>query len=791
MRISEAWLREWVAVPASTQELADRLSMAGLEVDAVEPAAPEFSGVVIGQIVDCEPHPDADRLQVCRVSDGTNMHQVVCGAPNARPDMLAPFALVGAELPGGLTIKQAKLRGVESQGMLCSAKELGISEDAAGLMELPPSAQVGEKLRAFLGLNDQVVEVDLTPNRGDCLGMSGVAREVGVLFRSHVQGPEITPVPAVSERTFPVELQAPEGCPRYVGRVIEGIDPNAPTPVWIQERLRRAGVRPHSAAVDVTNYVMLELGQPMHAFDLDKLSGGIRVRQAEAGEKLTLIGGEEVVLSPQTLVIADHQRPVAMAGVMGGADTAVSGATRNVFLESAFFSPLTIIGRAREYGLHTDSSHRFERGVDSQLQARAMERATDLLTTIAGGKAGPLTEAVAAEHMPKPATIALRLSRIVRLLGLEIPDHEVVNILERLGMEVTGNGQGWSVTAPSWRFDITREVDLIEELARVWGYDRLPTRRPPIAPVMTGAPERRLSDDRLRAALVERGYFEAITYSFVEPDLQASLGPEPEPLALANPISADMSVMRTNLWPGLVQALRRNRHRQFARVRLFEIGLSFRPDGDDLHQRKCLAGVAFGAVTPEQWDLPRREVDFYDVKGDLEALFAATGAADAFTFRAESHPALHAGQSARIHRDGEAVGWLGAMDPGLQRELDIDGRVYLFEIDADALRDARLPAFSELSKYPSIRRDLAVVVDEEISAAAVRECVRESAGELLQELVVFDLYRGKGIPNGRKSLAIGLILQESSRTLTDKDVEEVVERVVGRLRHDLRATLRE
>lgn len=765
--------------------------MAGLEVDAVEPAAPAFSDVVIGQILECEPHPDADRLQLCRVSDGSNTYQVVCGAPNARPDLLAPFALVGAELPGGLTIKQAKLRGVESHGMLCSANELGLSEDAAGLMELPPSAPVGESLRAFLGLNDQIVEVDLTPNRGDCLGMAGVAREVGVLFRSHVQGPEIVTVPAHVDRVFPVELQAPAGCPRYVGRVIEDIDPNAPTPVWIQERLRRAGVRPHSAAVDVTNYVMLELGQPMHAFDLDTLKGGIRVRQAEAGEKLRLIGGEVVELSAETLVIADHERPVAMAGVMGGADTAVSSGTRNVMLESAFFSPLAIIGRAREYGLHTDSSHRFERGVDHALQVRAMERATELLTTIAGGRPGPVTEQVDERKLPKPATIDLRLSRIVRLLGLEIPDHEVQDILERLGMDVSGNGQGWSVTAPSWRFDVTREVDLIEEVARIWGYERLPVRRPPIAPVMTGAPERRLSDDRLRATLVERGYFEAITYSFVEPELQAVLVPGIDPLALANPISADMSVMRTSLWPGLIQALQRNRHRQFGRVRLFEIGLSFMPGEAALDQRKRLAGLAFGAVAPEQWDLPRREVDFYDVKADLEALIAATGSAEAFSFRPEGHPALHAGQSARIYRDDEPVGWLGALDPGVQRQLDIDGRVYLFEIDADALRQARVPAFAELSKYPSIRRDLAVVVDEEISAAAVRECVRESAGALLRELVVFDVYQGKGIPSGRKSLAIGLILQESSRTLTDKDVEEVVERVVGRLRHDLRATLRE
>lgn len=791
MRISEAWLREWVAIPAGTQELADRLSMAGLEVDAVEAAAPPFSGVIIGQILECEPHPDADRLRVCRVSDGTNTHQVVCGAPNARADLLVPFAVVGAELPGGLTIKQAKLRGVESQGMLCSASELGIAEDAAGLMELPPNAPVGESLRAFLGLNDQIVDVDLTPNRGDCLGMAGVAREVGVLFRSHVQGPEIVSVPATTERRFPIELVAPKGCPRYVGRIVEDIDPNAPTPIWIQERLRRAGVRPHSAAVDVTNYVMLELGQPMHAFDLDTLRGGIRVRQAEAGEKLTLIGGDEVELSTQTLVIADHERPVAMAGVMGGAETAVSSGTRNVMLESAFFSPLAIIGRAREYGLHTDSSHRFERGVDPALQVRAIERATELLTTIAGGRAGPVTEEVANGHLPQPATIDLRLSRIVRLLGMEIPDHEVQDMLERLGMGVSGNGQGWSVTAPSWRFDVTREVDLIEEVARIWGYERLPVRRPPIAPVMTGAPERRLTDDRLRATLVERGYFEAITYSFVEPGLQEALTPGSEPLALANPISSDMSVMRTSLWPGLIQALQRNRHRQFGRVRLFEIGLSFLTGDEALDQRKRLAGLSFGSVVPEQWDMSRREVDFYDVKADLEALISATGCPESFSFRAESHPALHAGQSARIYRGDEAIGWLGALDPGVQRQLDIDGRVYLFEIDADALREARVPAFSELSKYPSIRRDLAVVVDEEISAAAVRECVRESAGDLLRELVVFDVYQGKGIPNGRKSLAIGLILQESSRTLTDKDVEEVVERVVGRLRHDLRAQLRE
>ena len=792
MRISEQWLRDWVAVDEPAPQLGARLTMAGLEVDAVEPAAPDFEGVVVGEILAAEPHPQADRLQVCQVAAGGEPVAVVCGARNARAGLKAPFARVGARLPGGHDIKRARLRGVESQGMLCSARELGLAEDAAGLMELPAEAPAGADLRDYLALDDTVIEVELTPNRADCLGMAGVAREVGVLLRQPVSGPELAPVaPAVDDR-FPVALESPADCPRYLGRVVRGVDPRAPTPLWMRERLRRAGLRPLSAAVDITNYVMLELGQPMHAFDLGRLAGGIRVRRADSGERLELLNGETVELDPDTLVIADQQGPIAMAGIMGGAPTAVSDATADVLLEAAFFAPLAIAGRARRYGLHTDSSHRFERGVDPELARSAMERATALLLAVAGGRPGPVVEAVDEASLPAQPQVTLRRERIRRLLGMAVADADVEDILRRLGMSLDASSEGWSVRPPSWRFDIAREVDLIEEVARIVGYDNIPEQHAPAPLAMAPRPERLLALRRLRSALVDRGYQEAIGYSFVAPDLQAGLDPDCPALQLANPISADLAVMRTSLWPGLVRALQHNRNRQQERVRLFETGLRFRGSLDDLLQQRVIAGLVSGPVWPEQWAEAGRPADFHDVKGDLEALLALTGRPEEFHFQPAAHPALHPGQSAQVCAGEHVIGWLGALHPRLLRELDLEGApVLLFELALDDLQRARLPAFQGLSRFPSIRRDLAVVVAEEVAAADLRREAAAAAGEQLRELVLFDVYRGPGLPEGSKSIAMGLILQDSSRTLTDSEGDNLVGRVTDRLRERLDASLRE
>jgi len=792
MRISEQWLREWVAFPGGTGELAHRLTMAGLEVDAVEPAAPDFDGVVVGEIAACETHPDAEQLSICRVVAGEgDPFEVVCAAPNARVGLRAPFARVGARLPDGTRIERATLRGVESEGMLCSARELGLSEDAAGLMTLPQSAPPGMDLREYLALDDQVIEVELTPNRADCLGMAGIAREVGVIARHSVTWPGVDPVPAQSDARFPVALETPAQCPRYAGRVIRDVDAAAETPVWMRERLRRAGIRPLSIAVDISNYVMLELGQPMHAFDLDRLRAGIRVRAAGDGERLELLNGQTVTLEPGTLTIADDSGPVAMAGVMGGEPTAVTASTRHVFLEAAFFTPAAMAGSARRYGLHTDSSHRFERGVDPWRAEVAVERATRLLLGIAGGVPGPTQVTEAAAHMPAAARIAFRPRRCEAVLGAALASEDMRDILERLGMAVDAGADTWTVTAPSWRFDITREVDLIEEIARIHGYDALPPARTPAPLTMPERPEGRVPLRRLRRLLVDRGYQEAITYSFVSRELQQRLDPQTEALALANPLSAELAVMRSSLWPGLVRALQHNRNRQAGRVRLFESGLAFRGRLDHLTQRPRIAGIASGGRWPEQWAAPAEALDFFDVKGDVEALLALTGEPGRYRFEPAGHPALHPGQCARVLRDGVEVGWTGALHPALARELDLDGGVYLFELDLEKVSETRIPAFREVSRYPAIRRDLAVVVPEAVSAAALRECVATSVGTTLRELVLFDVYRGRGIPEGCKSLAIGLILQDSSRTLTDSDVDGLVSGAVSRLRDELQAELRE
>ncbi len=792
MQFSEAWLRDWVDPGVPVNELADALSMAGLEVDGVEPAAPAFSGVVVGEVLSCERHPDADKLSVCRVNLGEKEAvQIVCGAKNVAGGMKVPVARVGAVLPGDFKIKKAKLRGVESFGMICSAAELGLAESSDGIMPLPADAPVGEDFRRWLQLDDHIIDLDLTPDRGDCLSIAGIAREVGVIFRKPVTQWRIEAVPAAVGARVEVKLESPEACPRYACRVVKGIDPSAETPLWMKERLRRSGLRSISPVVDVTNFVMLELGQPMHGFDLEKIEGGIQVRMAEPGERLELLDGGEVELRADTLVIADDARPLALAGIMGGQASAVTERTRHILFESAFFQPTAIIGRARAYGLHTDSSHRFERGVDPQLAATALERATELLISIAGGEAGPVVDVVDQNHLPRPPRVVLRRERVSRLLGVEIAPQEIEEILERLGMEVEETGGGWSVTPPSARFDIAIEADLIEEVGRIYGYARIPENRS-LAPVSVQArPEAAFRLERAKALLVDLGLHEAITYSFISPALASLLTPEEIPIRLANPISEEMSVMRASLWPGLLSTLRYNLARQQDRVRLFEAGQVFRRRGDEIEQPAMLGGLLYGGNLPEQWAEKPRKLDFYDLKGVVEAVLALVDERESFAFRPVEDPALHPGQAAVVLRHGREVGRLGLLHPARQKELDVPGDVWLFQLELAALEKGRLPAFRPVSRFPSIRRDLALLVDREISWSEVEACARAAAPEIVREIRLFDVYTGENIDAGLKSLALSLILQDYSHTLTDEETERAVEAVRKALETGLSAKLRD
>ena len=791
MKFSEQWLRGWVNPQVGRDELVARLSMAGLEVDSVTPAAGVFSGVVVGEVLSTEQHPDADKLRVCQVSNGSETFQVVCGAPNVRPGLKIPFAMIGAELPGDFKIKKAKLRGVESNGMLCSQAELQVGEGNDGLMELPGDAPVGEDIRVYLDLDDASIEVDLTPNRGDCLSLAGLAREVGALYAAPVSRPAVAVVPAVHDDVRPVEVLAPAACPRYLGRVIRNVDLSRPTPLWMVERLRRADVRSIDAAVDITNYVMLELGQPLHAFDLAQINGGIRVRMAEEGEKLVLLDGQEVTLRSDTLVIADHTRALAIAGVMGGEHSGVTATTRDVFLESAFFDQIAVAGKARSYGLHTDASHRYERGVDWTLAREAMERATGLLLDITGGEAGPIIETVNEQYLPSIAAITLRAARISQMLGMEMDSAEIERLLSALGLTITADGEGqWRVEVPSHRFDISLEVDLIEELARLYGYNRLPVRYPQARLAPQAKAEARSDLPELRRLLVARGYQEAITYSFIDPKQFELFSPGVEPLLLANPISNDMAAMRASLWPGLVKSLQHNLNRQQDRVRLFESGLRFVGQLEGLKQEPMLAGVVCGSRLPEGWAQGRDVVDFFDVKADVEAVLGFAGALDAFTFVPGKHPALHPGQTARIERDGREVGYVGAIHPELSKNLGLDRPVFVFELVLAEVAAGKMPKFHELSRFPEVRRDLALLADRDVAASAVLDVIRENAGEWLTDLRLFDVYQGKGIDPHRKSLAVGLTWQHPSRTLNDDEVNATTQNILTSLEQRLNATLR-
>lgn len=792
MKISLNWLRDWVETGDDVPALAHALTMAGLEIEGVAAAGPQLPGVVVGEVKSVTKHPDAEKLNVCVVSTGTEEFQIVCGAPNVRVDMKAPLATIGATLPNGTEIKRAKLRGVESAGMLCSARELGINEEASGLYDLPADLKVGQALVSALGLDDTIFEVNLTPNRGDAMSVQGVAREVAAARGKPLHPPVVEPVQATITDTFPVRIEtgktadAPVGCYKFVSRVVRGIRANAASPFWMQERLRRAGLRPISAVVDITNYVMIELGAPMHAYDLGKLSGGISVRFAKPGEKLKLLDGREIVLTPDVLVIADERSILGMAGVMGGEDSGIADGTVDVLFECAFFDPNDVAGRGRRYGLITDASQRFERGVDPAVQERAIERATQLLLDSAGGKAGPLVVTRAPRNYPAPAPIRLRHKRVEHVLGAKIDASIVKSLLERLGMLVSGSAGEWQVTPPTWRFDIRIEEDLIEEVARLHGFENIPEVAEIGAHVPSAWTETRIRTERASDLLVDRGYQEAINYAFTDQAYQAALCPEPA-VALSNAISAELAVMRVSLWPGLLQALGSNQRRQQPRVRLFEVGRRYSAEVET----EVIAGVATGSVLPEQWGAEPRKVDFFDVKADVEALIALTGAPEEFRFVAETHPALHPGQSARIYRGDQPVGWLGAVHPEHSRRLDLTYPVFVFELQTLAGLAAVIPEFQEISRYPAIRRDIASIVDEGLTVEAVRAVVQASAGSLLKRLTVLSVYQGQQLQKGKKSIALGLQLQDTSRTLTDNEADALVAQVVQELGRQLNATLRD
>lgn len=793
MKVPLSWLEERVRVGIDARTLGSRLTLAGFEREGLAPAAPPFSGVVVAEILEAKPHPQADKLQVCRVSTGSgDPVQIVCGARNARAGLKAALAVVGATLPGELRIKAAKLRGIESFGMLCSAKELGLAETSEGILELPADAPAGRDLREWLDLDDEILELNVTPNRGDAMSVLGIAREVAAILGEgrRVAGPALQPVPPASGERRRVRLEWPEAAPRFVGRVIRGVDNTRQSPPWLRERLRRAGQRSISPVVDVTNYVLLDLGQPMHAYDLAKLQGEVRARRALVGETLTLLDGSAITLFGDELVIADGAGAVGLAGIMGGERTAVSTTTTDVFFESAWFSPQAIAGRARRHGLHTDASQRFERGVDPDGQARALERATALLIEIAGGSAGPTEIAEEPGFLPRRASVRLRRTRLARLLGLAPADAAVEAHLRALGMSVEPVADGWEVTPPGYRFDIAIEADLIEEIARLAGFDTIPAVRLEAAQRIGTAASSIPDESRVLELLAARGYHEAINFSFVDPALQKQIFPGIPAVALANPIASDLAVMRVSLWPGLLRAVRENLHRQQDRVRLCEHGTVFLPDGTRTREVDMLAGVACGARWPEQWGSAKETVDFHDLKGDLESLLAATGGAGRFTFVADRLPCLHPGRAARITRDGRGIGWLGELHPELVRVLELTYVPVLFEVEFAAL-SAEKPQFRELSRFPQVRRDLAIVIDEATPLSAIRERVTLSGSSLLRELLVFDVYRGPGIESGRKSVALGLIFQDNSRTLTDVDADRLVAAIVADLSGALDAKTRE
>ena len=795
MKFSEQWVREWVNPAVSTEKLCEQITMLGLEVDGVEAVAGKFNGVVVGEVVECAQHPDADKLRVTKVNvGGDRLLDIVCGAPNCRQGLKVACATEGAVLPGDFKIKKTKLRGQPSEGMLCSFSELGIDVEADGIIELPLDAPIGTDLREYLGLNDNAIEISLTPNRADCLSIAGIAREIGVVNKQPVNQPHFEAVPATISDKVQIDLKAPEACPRYLLRMVKNVNVKAESPMWMQEKLRRCGIRSIDPIVDITNYILLELGQPMHAFDADKVAQPVQVRLSKEGEELVLLDGSTAKLQSNTLLIADQNGPLAMAGIFGGAASGVNSETKDVILESAFFAPLAIAGRARQYGLHTDASHRFERGVDFELSRKAMERATALLLEICGGEAGEICEASSETHLPKVNTVQLRRSKLDALLGHHIETESVTEIFHRLGFDVTYANDIWTVTSASWRFDIEIEEDLIEEVARIYGYNSIPNNAPLAHLRMREHKESDLDLARIKTALVDADYQEAITYSFVDPKIQSLLHPHQEALVLPNPISVEMSAMRVSLMSGLLGAVLYNQNRQQSRVRLFETGLRFVPDANaefGVRQEFVLSAVITGTAKSEHWAGKAESVDFFDLKGDLESVLSLTEGANRVRFVAKQFDALHPGQSAAIELDGQEIGFIGAIHPSISQKLGLNGKTFVFEILWNAIAARNVVQAKEISKFPANRRDLALVVADNVPAGELIAACKQVGGEKLVQVNLFDVYQGVGVAEGYKSLAISLTVQDNEKTLEDEEINAVISAVLAEVKQRFNAELRD
>ncbi len=792
MKISDSWLRQWTNPDLEAEALGHQLTMLGHEVDGIESQGQGIEDVVIAEVAEVSKHPDADKLSLCKVDAGDGeLVDVVCGAPNVVAGMKTPFARPGVRLPNGMKLRKAKIRGVVSNGMLCSAVELSLGDESDGIMELPQDAEKGARLVDFLSLPDTVFDLDLTPNRGDCFSVLGIARDVSALTGSALKGADVTIEKASIDDVQDVELVEPAGCPRFAGRVIRGIDRDAKSPLWMTEQLRRSGLRAISPVVDITNYVMLELGQPLHAYDHAKLSGSIRPRLATAGEKVTLLDEKEIELNADTMIITDDSGPIGLAGIMGGLSTAVTDSTTDVFFEAAFWPQDFMAGRARSYGMHTDASLRFERGVDPQGQARAIERASELLLQIAGGKAGPLIDHVVEQHLPKNQSIKLRASYLARLLGIEIDATSVEQILTRLGMQVETVADGWNVVAPSHRFDISIEADLVEEVARIHGYDSIPVETAFSQSALQTVTESKVDPERVAATLIARDYQEIIAYSFIDADSNKTFTGVDSELVLSNPISSEMAVLRATLWPGLVSAAASNTARQQDRVRLFEISKSFHGALGAHSEVLQVAGLITGPVEPEQWSGKSSNADFFDVKSDVEAMLSLANNLSDIRFVASTHVALQPGQTADVFCKEERLGVVGKLHPVIAKQFDLKRAVYLFEFDADKLLATSAPSATAVSKFPAIRRDVAVIVDDSVSANELIDAVGATSPKLIQGVRIFDIYKGEGIEAGRKSVAIGLILQETSRTLTDDDADAAMAAAVKKLEDKFAAVLRD
>lgn len=790
MQISEQWLRQWIDPKVSTEKLCEQFTALGLEVESATNIQPKLDKVIVAEVIECEKHPEADRLSCCKVKIGKNeILDIVCGAKNVRKGLKVALVQVGGSLLGGPTIQAAKLRGATSQGMICSVKELGLAAESEGILELPADAPVGQDIVDYLQLKDHVIDLSITPNRGDCLSIQGLARDLAALNHLKITAPAIKKAAVKTKTQLKVEVKNAVACPRYCGRVLENINSKAQIPLWMSERLRRSNLRLIHPVVDVLNYVMLELGQPMHAFDLSKISKKITVRNAKDAEKITLLDQKEISLNKENLVIADDEAVLALAGMMGGLDSGVSAETKSIFIESAYFAAGSIVKTARQFGISSDSAYRFERGVDFDLPQMALERATQLLLEIVGGEAGPITEVTDKTKLPKRTTIALSMQEVPRLLGIDIPVAKAKAIFTVLNFKLKAAKNSFDLTPPSYRYDITQSHDCIEELARIHGFDKIPM-TPLIGELrLSTIPETYISAAKIAKTLIDRGYSEAITYSFVEDNLQQKINPTAKVWELINPLSQELAVMRTSLWPGLLTTAQFNLNRSAARVRLFEIGHTFLNHNDKVIEKSYLSGIACGEAFPTSWAAKARPLDFYDVKGDLEALLQLTG--KRVEFKPTEQGALHPGQSAAIYVDGKPIGYLGALHPALAQELDLATTPYLFELEMAALEEALLPSYCEISKFPAISRDLAIVVNEAVQASDIKDKISAEGGKLLNKVEIFDIYQGAGIAAGHKSVALGLSFEDPTRTLLDDEVNAVLERIVHGLEQAFNAKLRE